>query len=396
MRTTASIERVVDGLRGLADVDLDVLSDVELDEALNGLQAARRLFDAQLCRLAHRWEQRGVWSSDGSKSSTARMARDGQIAKSNAQRALLRGRHLEAAPIVAAAFEAGELSVDQVDVLLAAQPNRERLFARDEPTLVDEARRLRVTELDRVLKYWRQRADAELNHDGPEPALPAPSLTLIPINGAVAIDGELDPVGRQIVATALDAIIADLALDGPRPEQRAAALVKMARRAMAMPADGRPARILANVAIGHDAFAHLCEPSSGTVIRPGHLVPYLDALDIRSILFDAATHAVATSKRRTFVGSLRAVIEVRDLHCQHPSGCDEPIDRCDVDHVLPWSYGGQTSQDNGRLLCRFHNRIEPQHTGPPATAIDEWIIHRIDATNLHTTDLINPFQAALN
>ncbi|MFT3855517.1 MAG: DUF222 domain-containing protein [Ilumatobacteraceae bacterium] len=367
MDVAGVVERVADDLRLLGDVDLDVLSDLELDEALVGLQRLRRLFDAQLCRCAHRWEQRGVWASDGSRSSSARMARDGRTGKAAAQRVLLRGRHLEAAPFVAAAFEAGELSVDQVDALLAAQPGREVVFARDEEVLVDQARNLRVTELDKALDYWRHRADAELNHDGPEPALPAPSLTLTPIQGAVTIDGELDPIGGQIVTNALDTIITELRLDGSLTEQRAAALVEMARRAMAMPANGRPARILANIAIGHDAFAHLCELSDGTVVRPGHLVPYLDALDVRSILFDSATHAVATSKRRTFTGALRAVIEVRDLHCQHRSGCDEPVDGCDADHIVPASFGGETSQDNGRLLCTFHNRIEPQHARPPTT-----------------------------
>ena len=150
---------------------------------------------------------------------------------------------------------------------------------------------------------------------------------------------------------------------------------------MAAPADGRPARILAHVVCGHDAFAELCELSTGTIIHPGHLVPYLGALDIRSIVFDSATHAVATSRRRTFLGALRGVIEVRDRHCQHPSGCDEPIDRCDVDHVVPWSQGGETSQDNGRLLCAFHNRIEPQHARPP-TPPDDWIIQRIALVDL--------------
>ncbi|MFT3853535.1 MAG: HNH endonuclease signature motif containing protein [Ilumatobacteraceae bacterium] len=63
--------------------------------------------------------------------------------------------------------------------------------------------------------------------------------------------------------------------------------------------------------------------------------------------------------------ALRAVVEVRDRDCQCPSGCDEPIDACDVDHLVPWSHGGVTDQDNGRLLCRSHNRIESQYARPP-------------------------------
>ena len=165
----------------------------------------------------------------------------------------------------------------------------------------------------------------------------------------------------------------------------------MARRAMAVPNGARPARVVANVVVGFDAFARLCELSNGTVIRPGHLVPYVDALDARSIVFDSATNAVATSKRRTFVGALRAVVEVCDRHCQHPSGCDEPIGGCDVDHIVPWSQGGATSQDNGRLLCRYHNRIESQHPRPPNTGepddTGEWRVIHIDFTELHTVDV---------
>ncbi|MFT3854873.1 MAG: hypothetical protein QM733_19370 [Ilumatobacteraceae bacterium] len=73
----------------------------------------------------------------------------------------------------------------------------------------------------------------------------------------------------------------------------------MARRAMAMRANRRPARIVANIVCGHDRFHELCGLANGTVIRPGQLVPYLDALDIRTIVFGDAAHAVATSKRRT-------------------------------------------------------------------------------------------------
>ena len=166
------------------------------------------------------------------------------------------------------------------------------------------------------------------------------------------------------------------------------ALVEMARRAMAVPADGRPARILAHIACGDEAFARLCELSNGTIVRPARLVPYLDALDIRSIVFDSATHAVRTSNRRTFVGALRGVVEVRDRHCQHPSGCDEPIDACDVDHVVPWSRTHDTSQENGRLLCRFHNRIEPQYARPPnpADALASWRTRRVHLADLADID----------
>jgi hypothetical protein len=392
METAEGLEHVAAGLTALADVDLDVLSADEVNETLVALQRLSHALAAQVCRVAHRWDQTGVWSADGSRSASARLARDGHTSQSSARTMLLRGRRLDTAPHVAAAFATGELSTDQVDLLLGASAGREVVFERDEQTLVSQARSLRVAELTKILAYWRQRADAELDNDGPEPAVPVASLTITPIDGAVAIGGELDPVGAQIVTTALDTIADELATRHPehtrsRAQLRAAALVEMARRAMAMPADGRPARILANIACGNDTFAHLCELSNGTIIHPAQLVPYLDALDIRSILYDTTTHAITTSRRRTFTGALRAAIEVRDRHCQHPSGCDEPIDHCDFDHVVPWSHGGTTSQDNARLLCTYHNRIEPQHARPPTPpeTINGCTIHRITYAELIST-----------
>jgi hypothetical protein len=333
-----AVETVAAGLTSLADVDPDALSDSALDELLTALLHAAHRLDAQVCRVARRWHQRGVWCGDGSKSPAARMSRAGHVSQRTARTVLWRGRRLGTTPVVAAAFADGHLSADQVDLLTAAQADREAPFSRDEEVLVDQARRLRVAELAKALAYWKHRADAELNNDGAAPKLPTLSLTLSPTDGAVAITGELDPVGGRIVMTALDAIVNELTPSRPDlspVELRAAAVVEMARRAMAMPADGRPARVLANIVLGLETFTDLCELSNGMVIRPGHLLPFVEALDIRTILYDATTRAVATSKRRTFVGSLRAIVEVRDRHCQHPSGCDEPIDRCDVDHIVP-------------------------------------------------------------
>jgi hypothetical protein len=92
------------------------------------------------------------------------------------------------------------------------------------------------------------------------------------------------------------------------------------------------------------------------VIAPGLLMPYLGAADIERIVYDPPNRRIEASHRRRFTGALRRIIEVRDQHCQHPSGCDEPAARCDVDHIVPRSRGGLTCLCNGQLLCAYHNR----------------------------------------
>ena len=65
---------------------------------------------------------------------------------------------------------------------------------------------------------------------------------------------------------------------------------------------------------------------------------------------------------------LEEPIEVRDGHCQHPSGCDVPAEGCQIDHIIPAEAGGPTSQDNGRCYCRVHNRTRtknPRRKRPP-------------------------------
>ena len=99
--------------------------------------------------------------------------------------------------------------------------------------------------------------------------------------------------------------------------------------------------------------------------------------DIERVVFASPSRIIDIGERRRFfTGALRRAIEVRDRTCTFP-GCDEPIERCEADHIDTYANGGLTTQDNGRLRCRYHNRqrnrrpdLEPDHgtesdTGPP-------------------------------
>ena len=34
-----------------------------------------------------------------------------------------------------------------------------------------------------------------------------------------------------------------------------------------------------------------------------------------------------------------------------------PADDCEIDHIIPYTEADQTAQENGRVLCGFHNRL---------------------------------------
>jgi len=153
-------------------------------------------------------------------------------------------------------------------------------------------------------------------------------------------------------------------------QRRADALVEMARRSAAKSSSHRPARPLISVLIGVETFAgRVCELADGTPITPGQVVPLLSEADVERVVFDGPNRVIQLGEREQFfTGGLRRAIEVRDRHCAHP-GCYVPADLCQVDHIIEWAKGGETSQSNGRLLCPVHNRrrntpITPIPLGP--------------------------------
>ena len=182
------------------------------------------------------------------------------------------------------------------------------------------------------------------------------------------IDGTLDAIDGTIVDNELNRLADEIRLsdrhagiDRTPAQRRAAALVEMARRSATAPEHGRRPRPLFTVLIGERTLDRLCELSNGIVITPGALVPHLTEAHIESILFDGPRTVVAVSSRRTFTGALRRAIQVRDRRCRHLSDCDIPADDCDLDHIIPHSKGGPTSQFNGRLECKVHNRLPHMH-----------------------------------
>jgi hypothetical protein len=183
-----------------------------------------------------------------------------------------------------------------------------------------------------------------------------------PISGTI-VHGELRRIEQALFAAdwaeakarlEREPYVTDLART---PDQRRAdALVEMARRSGTMPKDGKPPRPLFTLLLGAAAFSRLCQLANGTVVAPGAVVPWADDAVLERILFEGDGHRViAVSRRRFFTGALRRLLQVRDRQCFHEF-CEVPSEDCQADHVVPWTEGGMTSQENGRMACGFHNR----------------------------------------
>lgn len=146
-------------------------------------------------------------------------------------------------------------------------------------------------------------------------------------------------------------------------QRRADALVEMARRSTAVAEGARPAEPLLSVFVGYETFAgRICQLANGTVVTPGSLVEWLPAAEVERVVFDSPSRVIDVGvRRRLFDGATRRAVQCRDRQCFHPY-CELPAEVCEVDHVVPFSEGGTTTADNGRVACAFHNR---QRHPPP-------------------------------
>lgn len=285
-----------------------------------------------------------------------------------------------------AAWLAGDIGEEQVARLVAARtPVTADAFARDEAWLVGKARELRYGPFVGMLAYWAQLADPEGADAEAEAQHRARRVHLSrTFAGAWALDGLLDPINGSAVAKVLAAIEDELfAADwaeararmgervrashlGRTPAQRRAdALVEMARRAAAVPDGARMPEPLFTVLVGYETFAgRICELADGTVVAPGALVGWLGQGWAERVVFDGPGRVTDVGvRRRIFTGATRRVVEVRDRECFHEL-CDVAAERCQIDHVQPWSAGGPTTQANGRVACGFHNRLR-EGSRPP-------------------------------
>jgi hypothetical protein len=375
------LARAIDALVALAP---DALAGGEAVRAVHR-QLAR--LEAVATRACAAFERGGEWRADGARTATAWLAARCSLPDACARRRVQVGRDLPHLPEVERAWLAGDVGPSAAEVLVRARNDvTAAQLAADEVQLVRHARELHPRSFARLVAHWRQMADADGVEDEAVALHQRRRVHLSSsFEGAWFLEGVLDPVGGEIVATALgrvceelfrsdwaearhrfgdQATVEHLARSGS--QRRADALVELARRATSVPAGSRRPRPLFTVHVDHGTLTgRICELArSRTVVTPGSLVDWLTEADIERVVFDGADRPLGVGpKRRAFSGADRRAVEVRDQECTHPL-CDVPGEDCEVDHVVPFVEGGPTLVENGRLACGFHNRIRPGASRP--------------------------------
>jgi hypothetical protein len=292
-------------------------------------------------------------------------------------------------PLVAQAFSEGDISPSHVDLLVKAaravahaDPDA---FSCCEAALVEAATELTFSPFSNVVTYFTQMADPE----GAEEADLArrarrDAYVLESMNGMYLLGGTLDPISGAIVAGELSRIEQELfeadwaaakealgrdpridELARTAAQRRADALVEMAVRSKGAKAGDRRPEPLFSVLVGYEALhGRISQIEGGPIVSPGALLPWLEGASFERIIFGPGTRLECSPRARFFTGATRRAIEIRDRTCTHPY-CEVPAERCQIDHIIPYAQGGETTQENGRLLCGFHNRL--RNHGPPGS-----------------------------
>jgi hypothetical protein len=373
-----------------------------LTEAIDGLMACdpSALGDAASMEVIHRelarleslattataaFDASSEWVSDGARNASVWLATRCRMSRPQARRLVRRGRALRHLPACAAAWSEGAVTGSHVDVLVALR--RDALVAlleRDEALLVDQARVLSYESFVRLVAYWEQRADPDGTEDQAEERrtrrdvylvetfaeLWLGKMTLDPVSGAI-VSAELERLEKELfeqewaeTRTTLGREPTPGDLPRTTAQRRADALVEMATRSKTSPADGRRPAPLFTVLVDYDTLGgRTCELAGGAVLTPGSLVPWLDQAYLERAVFGPRCRVEVGTTTRLFTGATRRAIELRDRGCTHPY-CQDPVGACEVDHIVPFAQGGPTTQENGRLLCGFHNRLRSQPPGP--------------------------------
>ena len=355
--------------------------------SMKALVCQHSRLDSVVSTAVAAYDASGDWALDGARTAQAWLAHSCRLPKAMARRMVRRGRHLRHLPVVAEAFAEGQINAAHVDaVATVRRGDTEEALERDEAVLVKQAKRLRFEHFAKAVSYWDQLADPDGTEEAAEARRARRDVYLEPsINGMYLGSITLDPISGSIVAGEVGRIEdeffkADWARArvelGRNPtvdqlwrtpaQRRADALVEMAARSSVVQPEGvhRPPGPLFSVLVDWPTLSgRVCELAEGIVVSPGELVPWLSLADFERAVMEPSGRVEVSKTRRMFGGATRRAIELRDRGCVHPF-CDVPGSRCQADHILPWAQSGRTTQDNGRLLCGFHNRLRNQRPPP--------------------------------
>jgi Domain of unknown function (DUF222) len=329
-----------------------------VEDRLADLCGHRNSLDALLVRLVAEALETGVWEMPGIVSPAHWLAWKAGLSSAHAQQLVTVARRRGELPVTFRAFDAGELSLDQVAPIATKAPR----WADSE--LCEFAKLATVTQLRRVLRSYDFPPDPTTNDDGDDPqpvvSRPVESLSLWHgDDGRWELRGDLDADHGAVLDAALrEAQDAVFHRDGV-VASKVDALVEIANRSLDSIVDvGRRDRYRVHV--------HLDVDNTMLDGLGHHLPTWLRDLiccdTILSTVNEQGGIPVSVGRtQRTVPERTRRLVILRDRGCRVP-GCN--ADRVlEVHHVIHWDpdHGnGGTDTWNLACLCPRHHRLHHQ------------------------------------
>jgi HAMP domain-containing protein len=386
-------------LHRLAAQDLHGMFGPQVLDRSGRLLAAKNRLDAQLTRAVREGELTQASEHDGAKTMQSWLRGHGRLSSAAAHRLVATGRALEHLPALAAAFAAGRVTAEAVAVIAPVARDEHRAaavaagveLAAVDAVLADTAATRPLDELAQVVHHYLARLDPDGTE--PDPTEGRRFSMTRHADGSLSGRFELDAVGGEKVQAALESLVQANRPQGDvrsRGQQQADAFVQLADNALA--AGNLPflRSVKPHVVVTID-LEDLVDPHTGHGTARTGFGAIISAARARMLACDGGIARIVFGPegqllnlgrdKRLFPPHIRRALDVRDGGCVF-AGCHAPTWWCDAHHVLHWIDGGETSEENGALLCERHHtkvhhgfRIERQPDG-------RWRTYRPDGTEI--------------
>ena len=374
---------------------IDGSSALRAGETSTGLLAAMERIEAEAIIGVIEFEEANLTAFLGYASPVRYLEVEAGVSNRDAVRLHRLVTHCRRFPKTAGALAAGLITVPYLAELASAAFQLAEQYGRDEVELLGLAEGRDVATFARALHNWRHRhldghKEAEERFDARHVSIQRR------FDGSGRGSFDLDAIGMDIVESALDTPPDPTNSVAPcrsLKQRRADKLVSLLSGESDCEHDGglTPSRSQQGTRTSVDVVVDLAtlentqpaavaairaEFASGSPISKPVLAQLLCDASYRRVVMDGPSQVLDVGRPTHDIPvPLRRAVQIRDQHCQFQH-CDRPWHWCDVHHLKPVSEGGDTSERNLALVCRFHHTLIHQ-VG--------WVIYRDPATGqLHT------------
>jgi hypothetical protein len=326
------------------------------DERRERLGRNTHIIDLQLlsvAREAAEFAASDAWEEDGFASAIEWLRFNCHLTSTVAANLIAVGESMGELPESTDAMVAGRIGFAHLTAMTRTADAIGASF--DETALLEKAEENSPGKFYYICKHFRHAADRKGFEAEQAELVESRKLSISTCeDGAVLVNGVLDPIGGAAFRTAIEPLARKSGAHDDRSLERrqADALVEL------VSGGGSQAQLqvtssietLLGLAGAPGAEMEFSLPISSTTV--GRLA--CDS-SIARILLDSESTIIDVGRSKRVVSEpARRALSARDGHCRWP-GCDRPASWSAAHHVVHWIHGGTTDLDNLILLCHRHH-----------------------------------------